>query len=378
MAHGETKGKDATKVIGEAVNRIDGLLKVTGTANYSMDFPVKNVAYGYIVKSTIASGTITDIDTSAAEKSPGVVGIVTHKNAIKLMPYDPIRGGAGILQDANVSFYGQHIGVVVAETYEQARYAARLVKVKYQAADPKVDFEKNIGNAVKMSGRNDTVRGDFDSAFNSAAHKIDVTYDTPVEHHNPMEPHAAIAVWDGDNLTLYSATQVVSSVQGSMVKAFGLKPENVRVVSPHVGGGFGSKGGAWGNVALAAMAAKIVNRPVKLSLTRQNMFNSVGLRQRNRQRLRIAATNDGKLTALGHDTSTHVATTYEFTEPCGSLAGMMYDVANSRVGYRVIPMNVITGTYPARSGRVDRQLCARIGDGRNSLRAKNGPDRISS
>ena len=165
-----------------------------------------------------------------------------------------------------------------------------------------------------------------------------------------MEPHAAIAVWDGDNLTLYSATQVVSSVHGGMVKAFGLKPENVRVISPHVGGGFGSKGGAWGNVALAAMAAKIVNRPVKLSLTRQNMFNSVGLRQRNRQRLRIAATNDGKLTALGHDTSTHVAINYEFAEPCGSLAGMMYDVPNSRVAYRVIPMNVITGTYQRAPG----------------------------
>ena len=120
MAHGETKGKDATKVIGEAVNRIDGLLKVTGTANYSMDFPVKNVTYGYIVKSTIASGTITDIDTTAAEKSPGVVGIVTHKNAPKLVPYDPMRAGAGILQDANVHYYGEHIGVVVAETYEQA------------------------------------------------------------------------------------------------------------------------------------------------------------------------------------------------------------------------------------------------------------------
>jgi xanthine dehydrogenase YagR molybdenum-binding subunit len=350
MAHGETKVKDTTKVIGEGVNRIDGLLKVTGTANYSMDFPVKNVAYGFILKSTTASGTITDIDSSAAEKSPGVIGIITHKNAPKLVPYDPMRGGAGILQDANVHYYGEHIGVVVAETYEQARYAARLVKVKYQAADPKVDFEKNIANAVKMSNRNDTVRGDFDSAFNSAAHKIDVTYDTPVEHHNPMEPHAAIAVWDGDNLTLYSATQVVSSVHGGMVKAFGLKPENVRVISPHVGGGFGSKGGAWGNVALAAMAAKIVNRPVKLSLTRQNMFNSVGLRQRNRQRLRMAATNDGKLTALGHDTSTHVAINYEFAEPCGSLAGMMYDVPNSRVAYRVIPMNVITGTYQRAPG----------------------------
>jgi xanthine dehydrogenase YagR molybdenum-binding subunit len=349
MVPGEKKIND-TKVIGEAVNRIEALLKVTGTANYSMDFPVKNVAHGFIIKSTAAAGTIADIDTSAAEKSPGVIAVITHKNALKLVPYDPMRAGTGILQDAKINYYGQHIGVVVAETYEQARYAARLVKVKYQNVDPKVDFEKNIGNAVKLSNRNDALRGDFESVFNSAEHKIDVTYDTPVEHHNPMEPHAAIAVWDGDNLMLYSATQVVSSVHDGMAKAFGLKPENVRVISPHVGGGFGSKGGAWANVPLAAMAAKITNRPVKLALTRQNMFNSVGLRQRNRQRLRIAATSDGKLTALAHDTSTHTAVTNEFAEPCGSLAGMMYDVANNRVAYRVAPMNIITGTYQRAPG----------------------------
>ena len=350
MPHGEEKRKDATKIIGEPVNRIDGILKVTGTANYSMDFPVKNVTHGFIIKSTIAAGTISDIDTTAAEKSPGVIAVITHKNSLKLTPYDSMRAATGILQDPKVTYYGQHIGVVVAETYEQARYAARLVKVRYQKSDQKTEFEKNIADAVKLSNRNDVLRGDFDTAFNGAAHRVDVTFDTPIEHHNPMEPHAAIAVWDGDNLTLYSATQVVSSVHGGMVKAFGLKPANVRVISPHVGGGFGSKGGAWANVPLAAMAAKIVNRPVKLGLTRQNMFNSVGLRQRNKQRLRIAATNEGKLIALAHDTTTHSATTSEFAEPCGALAGMMYDVANSRITYRVSPMNIISPTYQRAPG----------------------------
>ena len=338
------------KAIGEAVDRIDGILKVTGAANYSLDFPVKNVAYGYLIKSTVAAGSISDIDTSDADKSPGVVTIITHKNALKLTPYDSMRAGTGLLQDANVTHFGQNIGVVVADTYEQARYAARLVKVRYNAAEPKVDFEKVIANATKLSGRDDTIRGDFDSAFASAAHRIDVIYETPIEHHNPMEPHAAIAVWEGDNLTLYSATQGVDSVQNGMVKAFGLKPENVRIISPHVGGGFGSKGGAWTNVPLAAMAAKIANRPVKLGLTRQNMFNSVGLRQRDRQRLRIAATNDGKLVALGHDTTTHTAPTNEFAEPCGSLAGMMYDAPNSHISYRVAVMNIISGTYQRAPG----------------------------
>ena len=136
MAHGETKSKNTTKVIGEAINRIDGVLKVTGAANYSTDFPVKNVAHGFIVKSTIAAGSITDIDTTAAEKSPGVIAVITHKNAIKITPYDSMRAGTAVLQDSKVNYYGQHIGVVVAETYEQARFAAGLIKVTFQKTDP--------------------------------------------------------------------------------------------------------------------------------------------------------------------------------------------------------------------------------------------------
>jgi len=165
-----------------------------------------------------------------------------------------------------------------------------------------------------------------------------------------MEPHSTIAVWQDDKLTLYNGSQVVTGVQSGVATVFGLKPEAVRVITPHIGGGFGSKGGAWGHVVIAAMAAKVVNRPVKLALTRQNMFNSVGLRQRNRQRLRVAADNGGKITALEHITTTHTATTGEFVEPCGLLSTMMYDVANTRVGYRVAPMNVIIPTYQRAPG----------------------------
>jgi len=343
MASGENK------LVGDGVSRIDGILKVTGAANYGTDWPLKNIAYGYIVKSTIAAGTITDMDTAAAEKSPGVLAVITPKNAPKAAAYDAMRG-IGILQDSKVNLYGQHIGVVVAETFEQARFAAGLIKVTYQADEPKADFEKVVRDAIKMANRNDNLRGDFEAAFNSAEHKIDATYETPIEHHNPMEPHSAIAVWEGDNLTFYSGTQVVGSVQNAGVRAFGLKPENVRVISPHVGGGFGSKGGAWGNVILAAIGAKVVNRPVKLALTRQSMFTAVGLRQRSRQHLRVAATADGKLTALAHDTVQHTAVVNEFSESCGLLAGMMYDVANARISYRVAPMNVISPTFQRAPG----------------------------
>ena len=338
MASGETK------LIGQAVNRIDGLLKVTGAANYSVDFPIKNAAYGFIVKSTIASGTISDIDSVKAEKSPGVVAVISYKNAPKLASSGSLKGGV-IFQEPKVDFFGQNVALVVAETYEQARGAAALVKVNYQRSTPVVDFDANVSKATAPNRDRSSSRGDFDTAFNSAEHKIDFTYETPIEHHNPMEPHAAIADWDGDKLTLYNASQGVSWTQDSVATVFGMKPENVRIVSPHVGGGFGSKGSTWPNVILAAMAAKMAGRPVKLALTRQNMFNSVGLRQRDVQHMRIAAASDGKITAIAHDTTTHTATNSEFVEGCGGLSAMMYDVPNSKVGYRVLPMNVIVPTF---------------------------------
>jgi xanthine dehydrogenase YagR molybdenum-binding subunit len=340
-----------TKVIGEAVSRIDGILKVTGAADYATDWPIRNIAHAFLVKSTIAAGSISEIDTSAAEKSPGVLAVITYKNAPKLAGSGNLRGGS-ILQDPKVEFYGQHIAVVVADTYEQARHAAGLVRTAYRRSESKVNFDKDISTAVVPPNPSlaDALRGDFESAFQSAAKKVDVTYNTPIEHHQPMAPHATIAMWEGTNLTLYNESQIVGAVQAALAGAFELKAENVRVITPHVGGGFGSKGGAWSSVVIAAMAARVVKRPVKLALTRQNMVNSVGLRQRNRQRLRIAATNDGKLTALAHDTTTHTATTGLFVEQCGLLSGFMYDTPNSRITYRVAPMNVIIPTFTRAPG----------------------------
>lgn len=340
------------KFIGEAENRIDGLLKVTGTARYATDYPVGNLAFGVIFKSEIASGKILDIDTSAAEKSAGVLAVLTHKNAPKLNERGGIRGGA-MLQDPNIDFHGQTIGVVVAETYEQARAAARLIKTTYDKATAKVDFTKYLSEAVpsKNQGNADALRGDVDAAFRSADHKIEVVYDTPVEHHNPMEPHSTIAVWEGEKLTLYNASQIVNGAQSAAASTLGLKPENVRIISPHIGGGFGSKGGMWSNMVLTAVAAQMVKRPVKLALTRQQMFNSVGLRQRNRQKLRLSATKDGKLTAIAHETITHSAIRDEFIEPCGDCSKLMYDTPNSFISYRNVPLNIIVPTYTRGPGK---------------------------
>jgi xanthine dehydrogenase YagR molybdenum-binding subunit len=340
-------------VAGEAVSRIDGILKVTGAAQYATDYALKNPAYAFIVKSTIAAGRILEIDTREAEKSKGVLAVVTHKNAPKLNPQTPIRGG-GMLQSETVEFHGQHIGVVVAETFEQARFAARLIKVRYEKTEAKVDFDKLEKDAVKPKDkeRDDLMRGDVEKAWQNAEHKFEAVYETPIEHHNPMEPHATIAVWESaDKLILYNGAQVVGGAQNAAAQTLNLKPENVRIITPHIGGGFGSKGGMWGNMILAAIAAKVVNRPVKLALTRQMMFNSVGLRQRNRQKMRLAATKDGKLLALAHETTTHCAVSGEFVEPCGDCSKVMYDAPNSKISYRVVAMNVIPPTFQRGPGK---------------------------
>ena len=341
------------KIIGEALNRIDGLLKVTGAAEYATDYKISNLAYAVIFKSEIAAGTILDIDSSQAEKSPGVISIITHKNAPKLNEKGGLRGG-GFLQSPNVEYFGQHIGVVVAESFEQARNAASLIKVSYQKTDAKVDFDKHEKEAIPPKGRDqaDAKRGDVDAAFRNASHKIEAVYNTPIEHHNPMEPHSTIAVWESpEKLILYNGSQIVNGAQSGAAQTLGLKPENVRIVTPHIGGGFGSKGGQWANIVLAAIAAKMVNRPVKLALTRQQMFNSVGLRQKNRQKLRLAADSSGKLIAISHETITHSAIKEEFIEPCGDCTKIMYDSPNSLISYRNIPMNIILPTYTRGPGK---------------------------
>lgn len=341
------------KFVGEGSDRIDGLLKVTGAARYSMDYPIANAAYGILLKSEIAAGKIRDIDTSAAEKAPGVLAVITHKNAPKLNERGGIRGGA-LLQGPDIDFHGQTIGVIVAESFEQARTAARLIEVSYDTAEGKIDFEKLAGTAVlpKNQGQADAVRGDVEAAFRSAEHKIEAVYETPIEHHQPMEPHATIAVWEAaDKLTLYNPSQIVNGAQGAAAASLGLKPENVRVITPHIGGGFGSKGGQWSNLVLTAVAAQAVKRPVKLALTRQQMFNTVGLRQKNRQKLRLAATKDGKLTALAHETVTHTSVRDEYIEGCGDCSKIMYDTPNSLISYRVVPMNIILPTFTRGPGK---------------------------
>src|ERR1700733_213703 len=340
---------ETNKLVGTPVDRVDGLLKVTGKATYATDYKVAHMAYACLFKSTIAAGTITRKDSTEAEKIPGVLAVITHLNAPKLNTGGGLRGGA-LLQGPEVKFFGQHIGVIVAETFEQASYAVRLVKVEYAASEARIDFDKLKTEAVPAREQ-DLKRGDLETAFRNGEFTLDEVYETPVEHHHPMEPHATVAVWEGEHLTLYNASQIVNGAQHAAANTLNIKPENVRIVSPFIGGGFGSKGGQWANLVLAAVAAKMVGRPVQLALNRQQMFNSVGLRQRNVQRMRLAANKDGKLLALTHETTTHCAIDDEFVEPCGDCSKIMYEVPNSLIGYRVVHMNMIPPTYTRGPGK---------------------------
>jgi len=378
--------QERNKITGTPVSRIDGILKVTGKADYSTDHPVKNVAYAVLFKSTIAAGSIASIDVAEAEKAPGVLTIITHVNAPKLNVKGGIRGGA-MLQSSTIEFYGQHIGLVVAETFEQARHASHLVKVTYTKSAPNVDFEKLAKQAVPAKEPKEEKRGDTQAALNAADYKVEEVYATPIEHHHPLEPHATIAEWNGDHVTLYNSSQIVNGAQSAAAATLGIKPENVRIISPYIGGGFGSKGGQWANLVLAAVAAKAVNRPVKLALTRQQMVNSVGLRQRNHQKVSLAATKDGKLTALWHETTTHAAINDEFVEPCGDCSKVMYDVPNSLISYRVVPMNLILPTYTRGPGKSTGsfalesamdELAYKLKMDPIELRLKNEPERDPS
>jgi len=371
--------------IGQAIDRIDGILKVTGKATYATDYPAKNMAYAVLFKSTIAAGKIISINTAELSKMTGVITVVTHENAPKLNVKGGLRGGA-LLQGPEVQFYGQHIGIVVAETFEQATHAAKMARVTYEKTEAKTDFEALVPTAGKPKSREqaDFVRGDVNV---SAPVRFEATYHTPIEHHHPMEPHSTVAVWEGEKVTLYNGSQVINGAQTSAAGVLNLKPEQVRIVSPFIGGGFGSKGGQWANLALAAVAAKVANRPVKLALTRQQMFNSVGLRQQNFQKIRIGAQADGTLVSLAHETTTHTAIADEYIEGCGEGAKVMYQTPNLLVSYKVAPMNIILPTYTRGPGHSTGsfalesamdELAHQLNMDPIALRLKNIPDKDPS
>jgi xanthine dehydrogenase YagR molybdenum-binding subunit len=346
----------STAHIGTAQPRVDGRAKVSGAARYAADFNQPGQLHAVIVNASVGLGRVTGIDAAPVERMPGVVAVISHRNAPRLA-YRPHKGfidpKAGerlhVLQDDGVRFFGQPVAVVVAQTLDQAERAAAALRVSY-AAEPQVidptDARAQIivpdpgGHAVS-----DKARGDAATAMAQASVRVNARYDIARENHNPMEPHATVAAWDGDRLTLWSKSQFVVNEQGEIAAIFGLPPENVQVICPFIGGAFGTSLRTWPHVTLAAIAARHVNRPVKLVLTRRQMFFTTGHRPRTLQRVALGATAEGRLVSVIHEGTAETSRYEEYVEALVSATGYMLSCPNVSVRYRLAPLDIGTPTY---------------------------------
>ncbi len=345
------KPSDATppppsSIIGAAVPRVDGPFKTSGTAKYAADYNFPRMVYAVPVCATIANGKIRSMDTSAAETMPGVVLVLRHDNTRGIYRNGP--GGRASenrppLSDDTVSYWGQYVALAVAETFAQAKAAAAAVKVQYDSQKPNVNpvLDDDMP-AIGAPGGPKVVshRGDSDAAFASAPVKVDETYTTPVETHNPMEMHATVAVWNGPRVTLYETSQGVMNHHAVMSDVLGVPQENIEIISHYIGSGFGGKLFPWPHSALCAVAARQLERPVKLVVSRKMMFYDVGHRPNTQQRLRLGATPQGKLLALQQDYRNHTSELDDIRENCGEATPFLYSTANLRISSALVRRNV--------------------------------------
>src|SRR5438132_4194800 len=340
--------------IGRKTPRVDGPLKVSGVAQYASDFHFPGMLYAVTVEATIASGKVAKLDTSAAEKMPGVSAILHRDNIGKIFRSVLGEGMEGIVderrpafEDDIIRYYGQYIALAVADTFESAKAAADAVHTTYVRdkynVDPdlKADDEPDmVPTTFELTKRVQSERGNPERAFASAPVKLDQTYVTPTETHNPIELQSTTAIWEGGNLTIYEESQGIFNLRSVLAQMFGLPKENVRVVTKFVGSGFGSKLWPWTHCALAVAAARQLGKPVKLVLSRKMMFQSVGHRPRTQQRVRLGATTDGKLVSLQQDYVNHQAILDNYHEDCGEATAFHYSVPNLRVKFGRARRNV--------------------------------------
>ena len=336
------------------MSRVDGVAKVTGAAKYAVEFAANNVAYGYIVQGEIANGAITAIDAKEAEKQPGVIKIFTHLNAPKLAFTDekdkdemaPNGTAWRALYTNKIMFSGQPIALVVAETFEQARSAANLVKATYTTEKPATETEAMLAKAYKTPPddpqKMPKMRGNAQQAFQAAPVKIEAEYTIPIEHHNPMEMHGAIAAWEGDKLTIFDKSQYVYNVRNHLASIFGIQPENVSVVSSFVGGAFGSSLRPNYYPLLAAMASREVKRPVKVSYTRRQMFTGHGYRPYTWQKVSLGADKTGKLTAIKHEAVNNTSTFEDYGDGATNFTKTIYACPNLTTTEKLVKTNLPT------------------------------------
>ncbi len=347
--------------IGKPLSRVDGPLKVKGAATFAAEFAFDDIAHAAIIYSTIVKGEITKIETSEAEKSNGVLAVITHENAPKMNKPPMFAPGGGskgsgafdlpVLQDAKIYWNGQPIAVVVAETLDQADYAASLIKVEYKEEEFEVSFDAAKPEAKSprnIMGEPAEVKiGDAEDALKSAEFKVDNIYRTPRYNHNAIEPHPMIAAWDEEGgLTVFDASQYVTGSKYTLAEVFDIAPEKVRTIAPFVGGGFGGKGSVWGHTLLCAAAAKVVKRPVKLVLSREGVFRAVGGRTLSEQRVALGAGKDGKFASVIQSgvtaTMPHSAFQAEqFSFPVRHL----YQSENFYIGQKIVNLDTVPNTF---------------------------------
>jgi xanthine dehydrogenase YagR molybdenum-binding subunit len=338
--------------IGLPLDRVDGRLKVTGKAPYAYEYAAQdNVLYGVIATASIAKGRVAAVDVSNAQSAPGVRLVLTKDNAPPQHPFGPVdlpdrfARAVPALNNDDVPYFGFPVGFVVADTLEQATAAAAMVRVRYVPATGTYDLHSAGPTAInpgRIGGTEpaDSAIGDFDDAFAKASFKIDATYTTPYQHQMPMEPHATMAVWDGPKLTVHTSAQLTGSPQEGLARTFDIPKENVRVVTRYIGGGFGNKLPYYVDATLAAIGARMLKRPVKVGMTRPQLFYMTSHRTASEQRLRLGANSDGRLTAYGQDALVQTASFDQYVEPVMLATRMLYAAPNRLTRHRLAKLNL--------------------------------------
>ncbi|MEU1625424.1 xanthine dehydrogenase family protein molybdopterin-binding subunit [Streptomyces sp. NPDC020096] len=335
-------------LLGSPMTRLEGREKVTGAARYASDYPADRTAYAWPVPAAVARGEITAVDATAALADPAVLAVLSHENAPRLNDTDDRT--LAVLQSPHIAHRGQFAALAVATSPEAARAAAAAIRVVYAPEPHDVVLTRDHPGLYKPDEVNagmptDREHGDFDGAYAQAPVRLDAVYETPPLHNHPMEPHAATALWDGDDLTVYDSNQGATTVQQALAELFGLATGKIHVINEHVGGGFGSKGSARPHVVLAAMAARVVRRPVKLALPRNQIAAVTGHRAPTIQRIRIGADTGGHIRALAHEVTTQISALGGFVEPAAAPTRVMYAAPNSRTTHRVARLDVPTPSW---------------------------------
>jgi xanthine dehydrogenase YagR molybdenum-binding subunit len=381
--------------IGRPVSRIDGPLKVKGAARFAAEFHAEEMVYAALSYSTIAKGRIAEIDTAAVQAASGVVLVMTHRNAPRLNPPPKFlsqnKAAAGddlpVMQDDRIHWNGQPVALVLAETQEQADHAVSLIEVTYAAEPAATSLSEAVSKGTEtgsfMGEPLHNEIGNADKAFAEAAFRVDSVYHSPRHNHNAMEPHAATIVWEGDRLIIHDATQAVAHTAWSMAQIFDMEESQVHVTSPYVGGGFGGKT-LWQHQILAAAAARIAKRPVRIALSREGVYRIIGGRSETEQRVALGADREGKLTALIHSGITPKSPHSALPEPFIVPTRSAYAVDNMTLDVQVCTLDMMANTFMRAPGEAVGtfalesamdELADKLGIDPIELRVRNEPDK---